>query len=765
MKKKFLAGTLGILLSLSLVMTSYAPVQAADAEVGVQEVVAEKEEEVVEEGETEAVEMEEVEPSEEMEEVALPEEQQEEKSEKPKKEQPEKQTKEMRAMVSPGEVVATQTKTPTKENPISKVEYILGSDGNYSLRITISHLKTLYYDELSTAGGWELVSYSRDDSSRCFFYHEGFYDKDNELIVSNSENSKTVKPGERFYIKFDLLDSIPQAPNVRPVYNETVSMDFTAPVTYTVDNITKDSKGKVVSTKTISLGSNSKGKIFGFLWENIEGTGYSWPVTPDITVTTGSGTTVSKSRTENGADIYEIGKGVTSVTVKVISNYIGSGKCGWKFTYSIQDQEDPISFGNDRLKLVGSAEYGTFNFPQASLKVISSETSSQRYYYLREDVETGIITLLNSSYTPYTTYGDDSNDLKYEKTYRYYVTVMGDIDNAGSTFKDSLLAGTPLTQAVKDKLPNCSNPLTLTMVSPIIATIKRLVATPWLESVDLVFYPEYDSGVRATGYEIWQNGKFVQTCTGKVDMWETYLTVSRKIPYVGAQKFKIRAYYDYYGKTYYGKFSNEITCESRKIEPSSLAVTNINKNQARITIRNGYGVTGNDVYVSSGSSWKKIKTNVNGAFTYKAKKAGSLKYRVVGSRTSGGKYYPGVSSGAFKPAANTLMLSSGRKPNARAYTYATARYIGSKAYYSGNKLKVSGYLVNTRIFDLKSAKVTITVYSQGKKIAKQTFKYKKKVKDYQSKKVTFTFKKAKKDYDLRNGNTQVYITISPNWGF
>ena len=88
MKKKFLAGTLGILLSLSLVMTSYAPVQAADAEVGVQEVVAEKEEEVVEEGETEAVEMEEVEPSEEMEEVALPEEQQEEKSEKPKKEQP-----------------------------------------------------------------------------------------------------------------------------------------------------------------------------------------------------------------------------------------------------------------------------------------------------------------------------------------------------------------------------------------------------------------------------------------------------------------------------------------------------------------------------------------------------------------------------------------------------------------------------------------------------------------------------------------------------
>ena len=385
-------------------------------------------------------------------------------------------------------------------------------------------------------------------------------------------------------------------------------------------------------------------------------------------------------------------------------------------------------------------------------------------YILREDMSTGFLKLLNEGQSPYYAFYEDGTkeSLDFSTNYRYYLVKNNWYSDAD--LKTKLTEGvtlSSLSDAEKTVLKDsCSNPVCVTTPGPKVAKVTGIKCSSSLESATVTWWTNDTEGdVNATGYEIYQNNKLVQKYAKT--SYSGQISVNLRIPYVGVQKFKVRPYFIIDGKTYYGDWSAETGCESSKITSSTLLVTKINSNKVRIIITNGSGITGNDVYMSSGSSWKKIKSNVGGAFYYSAKKAGSKKYRVVGSRYTGGKYYYASSSAAAKPRAN-IKKGTQFSSSAESYAYGTARMHMSKIYYSGGKLKISGYLYNSRYLTLKRSKVKITVYSaEGKKIASQTFKYNKKMTAMKKKKVTFTFKKAKKDYDLTD--SRIYMTVYPTW--
>lgn len=661
MKKRFLACTMGIILSLSLVMTSLVDVRAeeagADAQsqevsAGVEELAeAQDSEEVTVEEEIEAKQPEEIvaeqtEPEEIIEEIPEEEGKTEESNAQTEKNSSEDQ---FHTMTEIDEVEAFEERTPTFENPLSKVEYILASDGNYKLRVTLSNLKTLYKSQLEQdlVRAVEVSAWSVD-KTRCFMNGGDNY-KGGDEIVLEASSAENIKPGEKFYVAVYVEDKPLQTPGVNIINVGMEKVYFTAP---------------------------------GF-----------------------SGTLSSNK--------------ITSATPFIDYN----------------------------------------GFAKVKLNFVDG-----RCYLIREDPSTGIATLANNGEYIYYEFVEDgvSGELEFEKTYRYYV-LSSKIESEANLFAD-LKKGikfSDLSDESKEKLSSiCSEAFRVTTSKPKLAKVTGIKCSSSLESATVTWWTTDTEGdANATGYEIYQNNKLVQKYAKR--SYDGQITVNFRIPYVGVQKFKVRPYFTANGKTYYGDWSAETGCESSKIKSSTLLVTKINSNKVRIIITNGSGITGNDVYMSSGSSWKKIKSNVGGAFYYSAKKAGSQKYRVVGSRYTGGKRYYASSSAAAKPRAN-IKKGTQFSSSAESYAYGTARMHMLKIYYSGGKLKISGYLYNSRYLTLKRSKVKITVYSaEGKKIASQTFKYNKKMTAMKKKKVTFTFKKAKKDYDLTD--SRIYMTVYPTW--
>lgn len=662
MKKRFLACTLGIILSLSLVMTSLVDVRAeetgADAQsqevsAGVEELAeAQDSEEVTVEEEIEAKQPEEIVPEQtEPEEIIeeIPEE--EGKAEKSNAQTEKKNSEEkLETMTVAGEAEAFEERTPTFTNPVSKVEYILASDGNYELKVTLSSLKTLYKSQQDLIRGVGVTSRSAEDG-RCFMAVEDYYDGEDEFVFQSSiKYAETIKPGERFYVEVYFVDGDIQASDTQKVKLGMEKVYFTAP---------------------------------GF--------------------TTG----------------------------------------GYSGTFT--KAEPGIRYNG---------------MPNVNLEF----ESASNLYILREDMSTGFLKLLNEGQPPYYNFYEDGTkeSLEFSKNYRYYL--LKNNWYSDTALKTKLIEGvtiSSLSDAEKTVLKDsCSNPVCVTTLGPKVAKVTGITCSSSLESATVTWWTTDTEGdANATGYEIYQNNKLVQKYAKR--SYDGQITVNLRIPYVGVQKFKIRPYFIIDGKTYYGDWSAETGCESSKIKSSTLLVTKINSNKVRIIITNGSGITGNDVYMSSGSSWKKIKSNVGGAFYYSAKKAGSQKYRVVGFRYTGGKRYYASSSAAAKPRAN-IKKGTQFSSSAESYAYGTARMHMLKIYYSGGKLKISGYLYNSRYLTLKRSKVKITVYSaEGKKIASQTFKYNKKMTAMKKKKVTFTFKKAKKDYDLTD--SRIYMTVYPTW--
>lgn len=156
------------------------------------------------------------------------------------------------------------------------------------------------------------------------------------------------------------------------------------------------------------------------------------------------------------------------------------------------------------------------------------------------------------------------------------------------------------------------------------------------------------------------------------------------------------------------------------------------------------------MYVYKGN--KKIKTlKSNGktsiAFTYKGSKASASSYKVksvCAKKTSVSNV-----SAAKKPYANTYKVPGHINGNIGSITrYGTACFEPWQVTYYNSKVTVTGYVVNNRIFKLKSCKVKMIVYNNGKKVGTKTVTYKN-TKPNAIRKVSFTMS-TKSSPDFRN---------------
>lgn len=172
------------------------------------------------------------------------------------------------------------------------------------------------------------------------------------------------------------------------------------------------------------------------------------------------------------------------------------------------------------------------------------------------------------------------------------------------------------------------------------------------------------------------------------------------------------------------------------------------------------------MYVYRGS--KKIKTiKSNGkatiTFTYSAKKANSYKYKVkavCAKKTSITK-----STSAKKPKSNTYKRPGRLNSNINQITpYATAKFVPWQISYYDKKIKVTGYIVNNRMFKMKKYKFKVYVYNNNKKIATKTVTYKN-IKKYAKKKVTITIKTKKKPDFVNYSAGWGTSNVSTKWGW
>lgn len=172
------------------------------------------------------------------------------------------------------------------------------------------------------------------------------------------------------------------------------------------------------------------------------------------------------------------------------------------------------------------------------------------------------------------------------------------------------------------------------------------------------------------------------------------------------------------------------------------------------------------MYVYRGS--KKIKTiKSNGkatiTFTYSAKKANSYKYKVkavCAKKTSITK-----STSAKKPKSNTYKRPGRLNSNINQITpYATAKFVPWQISYYDKKIKVTGYIVNNRMFKMKKYKFKVYVYNNNKKIATKTVTYKN-IKKYAKKKVTITIKTKKKPDFVNYSTGWGTSNVSTKWGW
>lgn len=172
------------------------------------------------------------------------------------------------------------------------------------------------------------------------------------------------------------------------------------------------------------------------------------------------------------------------------------------------------------------------------------------------------------------------------------------------------------------------------------------------------------------------------------------------------------------------------------------------------------------MYVYRGS--KKIKTlKSNGkatiTFTYSAKKANSYKYKVkavCAKKTSITK-----STSAKKPKSNSYKRPGRLNSNIDQITpYRTAKFVPWQISYYDKKIKVTGYIVNNRMFKMKKYKFKVYVYNNNKKIATKTVTYKN-IKKYAKKKVTITIKTKKKPDFVNFSTGWGTSNVTTNWGW
>ena len=249
------------------------------------------------------------------------------------------------------------------------------------------------------------------------------------------------------------------------------------------------------------------------------------------------------------------------------------------------------------------------------------------------------------------------------------------------------------------------------------------------------------------------HGKF--TLTGLLPGTTRYYTVH-------TIRYKNNLEYNYWDGYYY-------TVRTENFKAPGFSAVKMGPKQVKILIKvpadqRAKGLS--TMYVYRGS--KKIKTiKSNGkatiTFTYSAKKANSYKYKVkavCAKKTSITK-----STSAKKPKSNTYKRSGRLNSNINQITpYGTAKFVPWQISYYDKKIKVTGYIVNNRMFKMKKYKFKVYVYNNNKKIATKTVTYKN-IKKYAKKKVTITIKTKKKPDFVNYSTGWGTSNVSTKWGW
>ena len=249
------------------------------------------------------------------------------------------------------------------------------------------------------------------------------------------------------------------------------------------------------------------------------------------------------------------------------------------------------------------------------------------------------------------------------------------------------------------------------------------------------------------------HGKF--TLTGLLPGTTRYYTVH-------TIRYKNKLEYNYWDGYYY-------TVRTENFKAPGFSAVKMGPKQVKMLIKvpadqRAKGLS--TMYVYRGS--KKIKTiKSNGkatiTFTYSAKKANSYKYKVkavCAKKTSITK-----STSAKKPKSNTYKRPGRLNSNINQITpYATAKFVPWQISYYDKKIKVTGYIVNNRMFKMKKYKFKVYVYNNNKKIATKTVTYKK-IKKYAKKKVTITIKTKKKPDFVNYSTGWGTSNVSTKWGW
>ena len=165
---------------------------------------------------------------------------------------------------------------------------------------------------------------------------------------------------------------------------------------------------------------------------------------------------------------------------------------------------------------------------------------------------------------------------------------------------------------------------------------------------------------------------------------------------------------------------------------------------------------------------KKIKTlQSNGkariTYTYSAKKAINYKYKVKSVYNA--KKSINKTTKLKKPISNTYKRQGSINPNIDAITpYMTARFVPWQLTYYNGQVKMTGYIVNNRMFTLKKYKFKVEAYNDGKKVASKTVTYKN-IKKYAYKKVTITMKTKKAPDFVNKGAGWSVTNLVTKWPY
>lgn len=558
----------------------------------------------------------------------------------------------------------TQNYTPTRKSPLKKIEYINRGDNTFDINVTVD-LSVYYPNDVLGIHDYDITAWTNGTSGKEYVALIGGEIDVGKYVHTHqirSEHLKHVKPGEKFWIRYELYKNL-QLEEYGP-YCDFEARELTAP-TIKEPEQTENLFSKV-NRYTWSVKS-SNGKEYSEINAEMEATkapgqGESlWAYNKDDGMIYGrSFTNKIKALVYRDLESKEIDiTGVKTGMVLVIAKDAASAKTAGD-AITLKDS-DRVRF--DQAAYTKSVAAKDYKF----------QMGSDRY-----DQLIGYI---------------DASSYSYATAHIVEVYNYSTKNGEGSLFKRYVIKGSN----------NYQRSFKLTGLKP--GTAKHY-------TVHLI---RTDSS--GTEYEYIDN-----------QYW-TLKSASFKTPSVSGVKFAPK---------------------------KAKLIINVPSTQA------GKGLSTMHVYKGN----KKIKTiKSNGktriTFVYSGSKASTSSYKVKAVCAKDTKITK--TSKAKKPVASKYKRQGWINPNINAITpYATATFVPWKMSYYNGKVTVTGYVVNNRIFKLKTYKVKVGVGIDNKIYASTTKTYKN-VKDSTIKKVTFSFKSKKALDFVNNSPTWSVRTLKSVW--